>query len=478
MPIDKVTASQFATALAAGIQNRDVTIDTGMGPVVDTVISPLSAVLEKQNDRARKISLLFSLTNADEFTGYEADLEGIVSNEGELRSQGAPGTTSLVFATTAVPSTDLKVARGFPVGSSPDTSTNSTTIVVATEDQVLPVAAASSFFNPVTQQYELTVPVVATSKGTSSQVGPNRINRPLRPLVGFSSVTNPSAMQNGTDPETNAQLISRYRLAILGRQTGVVNGIIHAVKTDFPSVQDIAVVYGTDPLLTRAGDDAGAVDAYLLESASDTQTDILVYPGPGILMAITAPPLLSVTAVASGGVTFTEGVSYQVVFDDSGVSGSVREQSGIVFLAGAGSLPASLGVAVTVSYTYDSLVPAVQTEFDNADDLELGRDLLFRRSTSLAIVHTAQLRALSGFTADTLIPKVQAALATYQSTQLLLGQPVQISDIQAVARSVPGIDNYIITRLTPANVSSGVEDILVGENQHAVFLPTPVITAI
>lgn len=470
MPIDKVTAAQFYTTMQQAILSRAGSLDTAFGPIPDACLRPQSIVLEQQNDRTRLLSLLLSLSNIDQLTGIDSDIEGIVFNEGLTRIPGAQATAVLVFSRATAPGIDLVVQRGYPVGSQPDEASGATVIFVTTETQTMTALAAPSYFNLETQRYELSVPVIAVATGTTARVGANRINRPMRPLNGFDSVTNVVAATGGRDRETNTELVNRYLLAILGRQTGTATGIEFAAKTDFPDVEDLFIVYGNNPLLTRAATDAGAVDAWIQGEAVNQVAENLIFLGVGQVIPITFPPLVSVVSVTQPvpATTYIEGVDFEAVFDTSGVSRSPRSIDGIRFLPTATSVLPALGGVVTVTYTFEGLVRALQSGFEQPDTLELGRDLLFRRGIETPIVHAAQVKVLAGFNTTTVLAAVQLAVFTFVNG-LGLGDDVEASDIQGQVRAISGVDNYIITRNTLATVLAGTGDVAIADNAFATL---------
>lgn len=465
MPIDKISQAQFADEIKAGINNRADDLDTAYGPIPDGCINPQAAVFESQNDRVRLLSLLVSLANAEAFTGYDADLEGIVFNEGMKRVLGSTSATAVKFSRASAPTADAVVQRGFPIGSSEDTSSGQTITFVTSEAKTLPVASAASYFNIQTQKYELSVPVTSIIEGSATRVGPNRLTRALRPLGAFDSVTNPDAASGGRDKETNAELIERYLLGVVGRQIGVASGIDRLARSDYADVLGLKCVYGTNSLLTRAATDAGAVDAWIKGSSPIQTSENKTYLGVGQLLAVSTPPLVSVVSVQSGANTYILGSDYEVVSDSSGIGRSTREAAGVRFLPGGPTALPAVGANVTITYTYDNLIRALQTGFETDDTLELGRDLLFRRGIDTPVVHTARLRVLSGFNATTVQSAVSAAVLAFVD-DLNLGADVENSDVQAVVRAISGVDNYIIDRLTLATVLSGTSDIAIADNAY------------
>lgn len=465
MPIEKITAAQFRDQLRRGITDRTSSHEVGFGPIRDIVIDPVAAVLETQNDRARALSLLLSLINPDNLA--ETDVDGIVFNEGMRRNEGSRATTTVTFRTTQIDPTgpDLLVQRGFPVATTPDANTGETVTFVTTEARTLPVAQRASFFNIVTQQYELQVPARATTEGSVGRVGASRIRRPLRPLVGFDDVTNISATEGGLDRETNAELIARYLLSILGRDLSTPSGVEFYTRNNFPEVEDVAVVFGSDALLERAAEDAGAVDAYVIGDALIARTENLEFLGINQLITLNFPPLRVVTAVTSGATSYIEGVDFEVVQDTSGNQGSVRASEGVRFLATATSPLPVVGTAVTIAYTQNNLITSLQTTSEQRDVLVLGRNLLYKEGDQIDIILEGQLRVATNFS-TIVVPNAVATSIQDFINGLGLGANVENSDIQGEVRRISGVDNFIITRLVRDAALTGSADITIDSNEY------------
>jgi uncharacterized phage protein gp47/JayE len=467
MPIERISANQFVELLRTGIKSRNRDYDVTTGAIPDLSINPQARVFELQHDDVRKVSLLLTLQNAQEFDPpYDLDLEGIVFNEGLTRNQGAAATGVLVFSRSSAPTADVPVQRGYPVATVADEGTGLTITFVATETKTLLAASASSYFNIETQRYELSVPVIAVVSGAQGRVAANRINRTLRPLVGFDSVTNPAASQGGRDAETNQQLIDRYFIAIIGRELATPTGIQKVTADDFPDISDALVVYGSNPLLTRAGDDAGAVDVYVIGDDALEQTESPQYLGAGQLIQISTPPVIEVLSVRdlATGTTFVEGTDYDVVFDSSGYGDSVRAADGIRFRF-TGAEPA-IGAPVTITYVYNNLIRRLQTALTLDDTLVFGRDLLFKMGTEVPIVVSANFRVLAGFSPVLVKAAMEKAILKQVNETLRLGGDVEEFDIDGVVAQISGVDNFIPTRLTKASVPSGVADIPIADNEY------------
>lgn len=467
MTVDRKTSAQFAADLRTALLNKTSTYDTAYGPVKDVVINPVSVVLEDQNNnRLRKVSLLLSLLNEDEFS--EDDLNALVFNEGITRPQGSQATTTLTFRRfTAFASAETgALPRGFPIGTSLDEASGQAVTFVTTESKDKTEAVA--VLDPDTNQtvYELAVPSTCIITGSAGQVGPNRINRPLRPLVGYDEVTNKESTNLGHDRYTNRELVELYLLAVASRQLSVPGGSEFHVRDNFTAVEDVNEVYGTDPLLERAGDDAGAVDSYIIGEDLHTTTDQITFLGIGQKLQIVNPPVVSIDSVvrASDSTTFTEGDDYEVALDDSGVSGSTRAADGIVFLPTV-SPTVVAGDLISVTYTYNQLIRDLQADTEDREVNVQGRDMLFRLAEKVDIFLSATLIVTTGFSAGTIQTLVEATVIDFINS-LELGDDVEISDIQQVVRQISGVDNFIITRLSITATDTSAADVVLDGNQY------------
>ena len=466
MPIDRITAAQFVAKLRTALLARTNKYDTAYGPIPDVVFNPTAAVLEDQNNRLRLVSLLLSLRNESEFS--EDDLDALVYNEGILRPTGSNATTVLTFqrSTPFTSAETGRIPKGFPVGTAVSEGGITTTFVTTEEkDKSSVIEVLDTDTNTIV--YQVQVPATCLTRGSAGRVGSDRINRPLRPLVGYESVTNAESTKDGRDQYTNAELVQLYLLAVTSRQLSVPSGAEFYIRDNFTSVQDVHEVFGTDPLLTRAADNAGAVDAFVIGENVQSKTDQLTFLGVGQKLKIVNAPVIEIQTVTrvSDSHLYVEGTDYVVDLDKSGVSGSTRAQDGIRFLATASPMP-SAGDVISVVYSYNQLVRDLQADASDPEVQVIGRDLLFRVGVQVDITMAAQLKVSSGFRYNDIETAVNTAILGYING-LKLGEDVELSDLQAEVRRFSGVDNFVITRLTRSTASSGATDISIAANEYA-----------
>lgn len=478
MSVDKKTALQFQTKLRTGITNRTRRYDTGYGPVPDLVLTPLAGVLEDQNNsQLRPVSLRLSLSNPDEFS--EEDLDEQAFNEGLIRPAGSQATATLTFsrATPFGAGESGIVQRGFPVGTSADEATGQGVTFITTEAK--DKTSAVAVLDPDTNQtvYQLRVAAIALINGDTGKVGPDRVNRPLRPLVGYDSVTNEAAAQEGRNRYSNADLIELMLLAVSSRQLAVAGGSEFHIRDNFDSVEDVLEVYGSNPLLTRAATDAGAVDAFVLGENLVSVTETVTFLGLGQKLALSTPPVVRVDSVTrvSDSEVFEEDSDYALSLDTSGVSGSTRAVDGIKFLATAAATPSlAAGDQIEITYVYNQLIRDLQADETDPEVKVQGRDLLYRMGETVEIFLSATLTAKSGFVFSTIQTLVQTVVIDYINA-LGLGAKIEASDIQGQVRLLSGVDNFVITKMVREATDTGTTDFTLDGNEAPELLTTNLV---
>lgn len=457
MAISRKSADDFANDLEEAILGRNSSYDTKVGPIPDLLIRPVSNVLELQNERIRAVQQLLSLTNDGTFT--DSDLNDFVYNELLVRLTGARSQVTLIFSRVAPPTANITVRANYPVATLADEETGEAITFTTLVDTTMVAANAPAYFNSATQRYELQVAAQAVSGTSSGNVAANRVIRPLRPLSGFDSVFNRDPATGGRDAETNAQLISRYFISLLGTSPGVVNGIEKILRDNYPEVEDSNVVYGNNPLNVRSATDGGAVDVYTIGTTPISYTENIVFPGVNQVISLSRQPVSNITSAGS----YTQGTDFILVADSSGNSGSIRAEDGIKWVP-SGTYPA-IGDVVSVTYSYNGLMQVLQDAFTQDDRNVPGRDILFKEADRVDITLSANIKIRSGYNVTSVVDAISAAVLALLNDSNL-SDDVEASDIQAVVRSFSSVDNFVITNLAKVGFT-GTSDIAIGDNEYA-----------
>jgi len=124
--------------------------------------------------------------------------------------------------------------------------------------------------------------------------------------------------------------------------------------------------------------------------------------------------------------------------------------------------PASFGgfipdnnTVVTITYTYDSLIPILQALLDNNSNHIVGSDILVVEATEALINFTAGILVVPGYVPTTVVTNVQTALSTYINS-LGLGANVVLSELVSIAQNVPGVSEVDLTSLILQSIEGDV----------------------
>jgi hypothetical protein len=226
----------------------------------DRISDPVSSSSYKQ-----LLKLAFFFTSDDQVqTLIDQSFDALASNYGKTRLGATFSTTDVTYYTTTIPSTDLSVALGDPVSTTP-TETQSSITFNTLSSGIMQVSQINNYYNAVTKRYELVIPVQAAIAGLNGNVNANTIINTK--TTGFS-VINPKSAFGGIDEESNADLADRVQLSFVGLDVGTVYGYKRTC-TQISGVRDVIVVTAGDSLMQRDYDEVrkkhvyGKVDIYI-----------------------------------------------------------------------------------------------------------------------------------------------------------------------------------------------------------------------
>lgn len=109
---------------------------------------------------------------------------------------------------------------------------------------------------------------------------------------------------------------------------------------------------------------------------------------------------------------------------------------------------------VSVTYSYDSLIPILQASLDNNSNHIVGADILVLEALVASINFTAAIGIVPGFIPASVITNVQTALSTYIDG-LGLGAVLILSELVSVMTAVPGVGEVDLDSLILQSTLSG-----------------------
>ena len=225
-----ITVREFETMVAdtlSRIVNSGIGIDnTSTGSVVRTLVE---AIMAENDIQWYELSEIYKNMNIDTATGE--DLDNLVKIVGVVRNGATAATTTLTFSTTEASVSDIII----PYNQICSTQQDHNGIIYSfkTTEEATLVAGETS----------VTVPAVCTEAG-SLFVPANTVVIMDSPIIGIDSVTNESAVNGGSDAETDSELRERSRDALmsLGKSTApalescvkAIDGVTDAIVVDMP----------------------------------------------------------------------------------------------------------------------------------------------------------------------------------------------------------------------------------------------------
>lgn len=250
-------ASSFAGLLA-------IDDPTATGSSVDVAASTYKQALKKA----------FHITkDSDVQALIDRMFEARASDYGVTRLAGKFARGEVTFYTTSKPTKSLPVALGAVV------SGGSTSFKV-TRAGTIKFESLASYYNPVTGRYSITVPIQATTVGSTGNIGAGQIRTVTSGAPGLSCI-NVADTFGGDDLETNRQMAERARNALASVDSGTERGYLQAAAGT-PGVVQAKVISSGNPLMHRDLDSSGAhrggkVDIWVQGENLGTVTDTFAF---------------------------------------------------------------------------------------------------------------------------------------------------------------------------------------------------------
>jgi len=193
----------------------------------------------------------------------DGSFDALASNSGTVRKPATKSQGEATFYSTTPPSDDVTIAAGEIISTTPGQNTpavNFKTLATA----VFLVSQSESYFDSISQRYEMTVAIEALGEGTLSNVAANTI---INTTVSDFDVTNELSTFGGKEQESNADLADRALLAYRSLDVGTINGYTRNV-IEIHNVEDVEIIDAGHILMHRDYDEVrqkhvyGKVDIY------------------------------------------------------------------------------------------------------------------------------------------------------------------------------------------------------------------------
>jgi Baseplate J-like protein len=222
-----------------------------------------------QSPKKQALQLALYLSSADQVQKLIDDqFDKLASNVNITRIPAQSAVGTVTFYTQNAPIRDMAVTEGAQVSSVGDGDQGIPSQAYrCLETKVLPYADRASYYNPLTQRYELVVDVEAINAGSAGNTDSYTIKSISSGADSGFLVENPNPIQFGTDLESNNDLSARLELAFFA-DTGTAGGYAKTAIS-VPGVHGVRVEKAGDSLMFRDYDSVrkehigGKVDIYV-----------------------------------------------------------------------------------------------------------------------------------------------------------------------------------------------------------------------
>lgn len=450
-------ASTIASNLIEYLQEYRPDIDVSSGNVVkDVVVDSVANTLELAYLELDNIRKSMSISYATELS--KAQISDLAANWGLTRLAATKAEGEVTFVKFSKPTSTIRIGNidgtGGVVVSTQRNVDGSYYSFVTTETVYL---TPSTTINLETGYYEATAAVEAQVAGSGSNVSVGSINVSSG-VVNVDQIVNRAALTNGTDEESNTDLIARIITASQARLLGTAPGYEALITTNDNVVAAVVLTpgeantirnsYGNEVDIIVRGED--------LASASQIETFNSV---DGLTVYFNNTPINSVSSIIGQTLTYVEDVDYILIEDDySEYRGSNQAYDKIVWLSG-GNLP-YVGESYSISYTYNKLIDDLQDTVDLDTNKLIAADILVREAEEVLVDIAFTCSVYSGTDKTYAAEQIESVLATYIAG-LGLGSRLEQSDLVFELRDqLSFIDNVILPFTTLCvRGSSGVADI-------------------
>jgi hypothetical protein len=452
-----ITAEQIEADLRASIETEDNTIDTSRGPVPALYIRPQSGQLAAVSTEAEEVRQLFTLQFPSVITSEEAQLA--LGNFGSVPGLGSKSRHVQYFMRFTRPNADITVSAGQLVS-----NIDGSLVYKVLESATMLVSAASAYYNPSRNTYEVSCLVEALGSGTDYELAAYRVNTLLTPIVGIDSTENRTQSKGGTPAETIDQQSARLKQSLLGLNKGAPGGIKSGITNQYSDkVTEVITVEPFDTNFHRitAGN---AIDVYIWgdEQGTFTQTTFAVANQTQIVLS--KKPVTSVTRVTINGISET---GYTLLVDSSFETGySLSSVDAVIF-----DNPLLVGDEVVIEFSYNSILETLQNDYFNANESTLFNvDMLLRIPFPVKPKITMTVRSLPSYEASSIETQIRDYLATFLTPTAKIDAIYPEIMRQEIRSTIPGIQSLTVSEFRRSEGSLlDIEPIFFTDSERSIY---------
>lgn len=319
------------------------------------------------------------------------------------------------------------------------------------------------------------VPVTLSETDTYSTTGSQEFILDNQPALSVGSVTGVVGGDPYTFvPNTDYQFVENPNI-LYGGSTLAGSYIVFGVKTYFTIVNvglPFTVTTVTDGTHLVVNSTVGMSSTDTIVQGLHSTTITSVTDGTHLVVGNTAGWVGGGTAASDVSVSqlvvnTTNGMNPNDIITQGAFSTTVTSVTSSTVVVVASISGFSTGTAyftgfspdnntvITITYTYDSLIPALQALLDNNSNHIVASDILVYEAIEALINVTMGILIIPGYVPATVVSNVETALTNYINA-LGLGANIVLSELVAIAQDVPGVSEVDLTSLILQSVEGNI----------------------
>ena len=399
---------EVAQSLRDSFTSINPSLDLLVGPTYDYTMAPVPAEISSAETLATNLTSFYSPNFPIIATPVES--RDFATNFGITVSGGEYARGPVVFFRTTPPpaGATFVVSVGDLVG-----TVDSQFLFQSVQTVTMLGDFASSYYNPTTGRYEITVIVQAVLPGSLYNVPPNRITQIVAGganIKSFNGVSQLVSMKGGTEAETSVDLATRVIQQFKGINLNSTTGLATLATRVVPTgILDTSVVRSTDRQEFRRPSIGPAIDLCLKGTNIQNFTEEYFALGGEQSITINTATALAVSQVQINSSLLDTSLWVFAPDTSSAYQGSTRASPTIEF---TNALTAN--DIINISGTFNFLLDEVQAVILSGADAIFKTDVLVRSFVGLPVTVGCTVKVIkSGVDLSTLLSDLNQVVTAY-----------------------------------------------------------------
>ena len=390
-------------------------------------------------DFIANVSIALNKTTSQVLNDVSGFIDKFASTFDITRNPAVAATGKVYLGRFDAPTQDITISQGTKMSTIDGKNYITTATIV--------MSYITNYYDTDYNLYLIEVPIVASIKGLVGNTIANSIQTLITQVSGIQYVINKNDISNGYDQETDQALVNRIKTRLSGINIFSPNGMKSLLQSNFPTLKDILIQSTNDTLMIRDEGYGGKTDVYILDeslpssAANEIHTMVEKYYGRhyGVfLQNQPSNPDSTNFSVSNAGGSIPFFYSKDIT---SNFTGSVFENSFVYF----SSIPT---FPIYITYSYYDIVNKIQTFLSDPQYTILGSSngnnnpdnlwIMIKKAKQRNLNITFTVITKTGYIRTNVISTLKINILNYVSN-LLLGNPIEQSNITAIAQNTPGV---------------------------------------